>query len=59
MVKSLLVPLYISNLDGVSSVDHHLGEELGVGPNELAGHAGLGRIDETLLANIVNLSDKI
>ena len=41
-------------LDGVGSVDHHLGEELSVSTDELARHRSLDRVDETLLAQLVD-----
>ena len=49
----------ISCLDSLCSVDDHLGEELGVGPDQLAGHAGLGGVDQAVLAKIINLGERI
>lgn len=39
----------VADLDGLGCVDDHLREELIIGSDELAGHAGLGAVDQALL----------
>ena len=51
--------LPIIDLDILSSLNNHLGEELRVSSNELAGHAGLGSVDQAVLAKIINLGKKM
>ena len=51
--------LPIIDLNILSSLNNHLGEELRVSSNQLAGHAGLGSVDETVLAKIINLGKKM
>ena len=53
--KASLDGVDIADLDGPGGVHHHLGEEVVIGADQLAGHAGLGAVDETLLAEIVDL----
>ena len=50
--------LPIIDPDILSSLYNHLGEEPRVSSNQLAGHAGLGVVDQAVLAKIINLGKK-
>ena len=43
----------------MSSLNNHLGEELRICPNQLAGHEGLCSVDQTIINKIVNLREQI
>ena len=54
-----MASLPIINPDILSSLHNHLGEEIRVCSNQLAGHAGLGGVDQAVLAKIINLEKKM
>ena len=52
----IVASLPIGHLDVLGCLHHHLGEELGVCADQFAGHASGGRVDQTIVSQLVNLT---